>query len=174
MLGQRKGRLQVIERLPNDKRRETMWKCQCDCGNETAVRGTDLRKGATQSCGCLRRERMRQITQKLPYLWMLNAIKWNAKKRGWSSELSYQDLLEFVKIKKCHYCNDIIEWKLHQCTDGIWSNAYHLDRIDNSKTYSKENCVVCCTRCNYGKCNLFTYDEWYGMTEFFRKKSVIN
>ena len=26
-----------------------------------------------------------------------------------------------------------------------------LDRIDNSKNHSKENCVACCKYCNYAK-----------------------
>ena len=30
-----------------------MWRCRCDCGRETVVMGTCLRRGTTRSCGCL-------------------------------------------------------------------------------------------------------------------------
>lgn len=29
------------------------WLCKCECGRETLVAGTQLRKGKTKSCGCL-------------------------------------------------------------------------------------------------------------------------
>lgn len=29
-----------------------MWRCNCQCGNESVARGADLRKGKTASCGC--------------------------------------------------------------------------------------------------------------------------
>ena len=32
------------------------WKCRCECGNEKEVRGTQLTRGISQSCGCLQRE----------------------------------------------------------------------------------------------------------------------
>lgn len=36
------------------------WHCQCDCGNEKEVVGTDLRRGHTTSCGCYRNEQARK------------------------------------------------------------------------------------------------------------------
>lgn len=57
MTGQRFGRLRVVERVensPNDT--AAYWRCRCDCGKETVVRGTSLRSGVTKSCGCGRRE----------------------------------------------------------------------------------------------------------------------
>lgn len=32
-----------------------MWRCQCDCGQTTVVRQTNLESGHTKSCGCLRK-----------------------------------------------------------------------------------------------------------------------
>lgn len=56
-VGNRYGRLVVIERAPNDSAGRAYWKCKCDCGNLTIVRGTTLRSGATNSCGCLQKEK---------------------------------------------------------------------------------------------------------------------
>ena len=57
---QRFGRLVAIKPLPKDpliKDRSIKWLCKCDCGNEIAVSGSNLRTGHTQSCGCLQKEK---------------------------------------------------------------------------------------------------------------------
>jgi hypothetical protein len=53
------GRLVVLERAGQVDSGKATWLCQCDCGNQTVVMGKYLRKGRTRSCGCLRREMMR-------------------------------------------------------------------------------------------------------------------
>ncbi|MCK1459130.1 hypothetical protein IVB34_12605 [Bradyrhizobium sp. 2] len=58
LAGLRFGRLSVECRvLPNDKKGNTIWRCACDCGGLTTVTAIQLRRGATQSCGCLQKER---------------------------------------------------------------------------------------------------------------------
>ena len=42
-----------VEKLKNDKDKHDKWLCQCDCGNTTIVRSSNLRGGLTKSCGCL-------------------------------------------------------------------------------------------------------------------------
>jgi hypothetical protein len=59
-IGQRFGRLVVLERMKPDKYGRTMWRCRCDCGNETIVARSVLAAGRTRSCGCLQRETMRK------------------------------------------------------------------------------------------------------------------
>lgn len=53
--GQRFGRWIVIERAAN-KHQKSYWQCRCNCGNEHIIQGRNLVSGASQSCGCLRRE----------------------------------------------------------------------------------------------------------------------
>jgi hypothetical protein len=64
MIGQRFGRLVILERCKNSAAGKPRFRCECDCGNSTVVSGADLRRGHTQSCGCLHHElqadRMRQ------------------------------------------------------------------------------------------------------------------
>jgi len=52
LAGQRFGSLTVLEVHSQDEYRAYRWKCQCDCGNETVVRGSQLKSGVTASCGC--------------------------------------------------------------------------------------------------------------------------
>jgi len=60
LTNQRFGNLVVIERMPskiaNSGKQVTIWKCRCDCGNETLVPSQKLTKGHTRSCGCLVRD----------------------------------------------------------------------------------------------------------------------
>jgi hypothetical protein len=60
MRGQRFGRLVVAVEEVTNKRGDAQWGCICDCGGRTIVRGDSLRRGATLSCGCIRREANRQ------------------------------------------------------------------------------------------------------------------
>lgn len=61
--GNRYHRLLVLHRWvdaqgqpmkPSPKRHKAMWVCLCDCGRQTVVEGTSLRRGHTKSCGCYR------------------------------------------------------------------------------------------------------------------------
>ena len=52
LTGQRYGHLVVIEYAGRNERRESLWRCLCDCGKESIVRGDVLRRGTTESCGC--------------------------------------------------------------------------------------------------------------------------
>lgn len=107
-------------------------------------------------------------SQKRPFESIYNGIvnSW----RGTPVDLTYEQFVEFTSIKNCFYCTKIINWEEYGVVKGKYtSRAYYLDRKDNTKSYSIENCVVCCTRCNKSRSNSFTYEEWYGMTEYFRK-----
>lgn len=53
LTGQRFERLTVIKEAPKRKK-SSMWLCKCDCGNSSVVSVSDLRRGHTKSCGCLR------------------------------------------------------------------------------------------------------------------------
>lgn len=55
MIGKRFGKLLVVDSDPK-KDKHLMWKCLCDCGNTTSVRGSSLRGNRTKSCGCLQKE----------------------------------------------------------------------------------------------------------------------
>ena len=47
--------LTVIEKVDTSLHGEAVWKCRCECGNFTNVRGSHLTRGSVKSCGCLRK-----------------------------------------------------------------------------------------------------------------------
>ena len=59
-----------------------------------------------------------------------------ALKRNYAMDLQFDDFEELVK-KPCYYC----DYKIDDEINGI-------DRVDNTKGYTKENCVPCCEICN--------------------------
>lgn len=59
--GMRFGRLVVIEPTNERKKGAVLWVCKCDCGNETVVNGSNLRRGDTKSCGCLHKDYIKEL-----------------------------------------------------------------------------------------------------------------
>ena len=69
MIGQQFGRWTVIQQLPDTRARrlnrpgtalQHNYLCRCDCGTERSVNVHRLKNGRSQSCGCLRTERLHQ------------------------------------------------------------------------------------------------------------------
>ena len=56
IIGQRFGRLEVIECAGRSDSKKLLYKCKCDCGNQIIVIGQNLKNGNTQSCGCYKKE----------------------------------------------------------------------------------------------------------------------
>ena len=54
--GQRFGRLVALSKGKKDKASHQYWICKCDCGNIVEINSDNLRRGLTQSCGCLHSE----------------------------------------------------------------------------------------------------------------------
>ena len=51
-IGDRFGRLTVIEKTLEHEGKCLIWLCRCDCGNERAVASKNLLDGSVADCGC--------------------------------------------------------------------------------------------------------------------------
>ena len=52
--GERFGRLTVLKYAGDNKRHDSLWVCECDCGKITnPIPNSSLQSGNTRSCGCL-------------------------------------------------------------------------------------------------------------------------
>ena len=60
LTGQRFGKLTALERLDEKSNRCYLWRCVCDCGKEVTVRANALTSGNTKSCGCAKREALKE------------------------------------------------------------------------------------------------------------------
>ena len=59
LVGQKFGRLTVMEENGRNKNGGVLWLCKCDCenGKNVIAVSADLKNGHTQSCGCLNKEK---------------------------------------------------------------------------------------------------------------------
>jgi len=51
------GDLTVLSLFGKNALGAYIWLCQCKCGNQKPILGTNLRAGNTKSCGCLRKRK---------------------------------------------------------------------------------------------------------------------
>ena len=64
--GRRFGRLVAVSPTPRrDKKGSVYWLCRCDCGNELEITENALVYGNYRSCGCLKQDLQREITNRL-------------------------------------------------------------------------------------------------------------
>lgn len=58
LTGKRFGRWTVVSQAPKGKIPVRLWNCVCDCGNTQIIQTSTLNAGTSQSCGCLKAEKL--------------------------------------------------------------------------------------------------------------------
>lgn len=66
LIGQKFGRLIVLNEDFIDEKHCIHWLCQCDCGEITSVRTDQLTSSRTKSCGCLAKEKAKESSLENP------------------------------------------------------------------------------------------------------------
>lgn len=146
LTSQRFGRLVVLEKAGYDKNGGAMWRCQCDCGNETIVRGSSLRRGDTRSCGCIVGEvnRTLNIVHGGSYT-RLHPIWAGMKDRCYNPNNPRYKHYGGRGITVCaewlHDFGAFQKWALAAGYDETAPRGVcTIDRIDVNKGYSPDNC----------------------------------
>lgn len=144
LIGNRFGRLVVIEQSGKDSMGRAIWLCKCDCGENKAVRSRNLIQKMTVSCGCYNRE----------------ATKNRLVTHGQAGK-AYRtvEYATWASIKSRCYNPNNQDYKNYGGRGIIvcdrWLNSFEnffidmglrpsekmsIDRIDSNKEYSLENC----------------------------------
>lgn len=161
--GQKFGRWTVIriaEKRPNrDNETRIFWECVCECGNVRNIDAASLKSGHSKSCGCLRKEGHRYLPHGVSEQnLLLYSYKRNAEKRNLCFSLTSEQFTNLTQ-GNCFYCGEKPKNKLK----GKWFNGDYfyngVDRVNNTRGYTLDNCVPCCATCNRAK-RAMTSDEF--------------
>jgi len=148
--GQTFGRWEVLKLLGMNHTGGAVWKCRCSCGTKRSVRSGDLCSGHSLSCGCLQIEVMTKAEANTNHV--LRYYKRNAASRNVKFLLSKKDFTRLIN-RVCWYCGAPPS---NTCvaTSGAVLKYNGVDRRNNKKAYTKENCVTCCRVCNRMKMDM--------------------
>lgn len=136
--GQVFNRLLVLKEV-EPKNGRIYWDCICVCGNKKTVSTLSLRCGQVQSCGCLRNERFLKAITKHGFTKTSEYYTWvNMKTRCYNVKVADPNYIG-RGITVCDRWLNSFENFLEDM--GKKPSRYHsIDRIDNNKGYSPDNC----------------------------------
>ena len=165
--GKRFDRLVVLSyagRRVTDAKRNcgaALWLCRCDCGNEKVILAPSLVDGTTRSCGCLRKEMLKDFNGRAgknalaegesAFNQLFYAYNKSARERGHYFGLTKEVFRELTQ-QDCFYCGSPPTVKFHAAkgTRGDFIGN-GIDRVDNTQGYTPENVRACCKQCNIAK-----------------------
>ena len=156
LTGQTINRLVVIREYGRTKSGKVTWLCRClgrqgdDCGKEVVVATCNLRNGHTKSCGCLRDEKLSAMSTSMSTKHGCAYEPWYPTYIGMMMRCGHREgaseqELRLYRDRGITVCE---EWRESPRAFGDWllSHGWHkglqIDRIDNDKGYSPDNCRV--------------------------------
>lgn len=146
LTNQRFGRLKVLgfsHRHKYNHGTRIYWKCICQCGEVTAVRGDHLKAGKIQSCGCLEKENLKELhfksthgqtKTKLYYVW--NSMRSRCNNPNVDNYKNYGGR----GIKVCNEWMKNFEPFYHWAINNGYEEGLTIDRIDVNGNYEPSNC----------------------------------
>lgn len=139
--GDKNNRFTTIKFLHRDNRGAEVWLFKCDCGNYREKNPWYVYSGKTKSCGCLALE-IRKTTRRKTHGMSKTRIYhiWKGmRQRCNNPNTSYYYVYGGKGIKICdewQSFENFYEWSMKNGYDDKLS----IDRIDNDKDYSPDNC----------------------------------
>lgn len=139
--GQRFGRLTVVGRAERPDTKSgayVYWMAECDCGGKAVVRSSRLVSGETQSCGCLRVERIKAANTSHG---MTNTKTWKVWSSMWercTNEASPH--FKGYGARGISVCERWKEFPNFLEDMGVKPAGKSLDRINNNGNYEPSNC----------------------------------
>ncbi len=163
-----KYNLWTVLKLTSEKgAKNARWLCRCDCGVEKEVSAPNLRSGGSKGCGHLNEITSKCKKSEAGCNALYSRYRWAAKKNNREFSLT-KEQFKILTQGNCFYCNQIPSTK----TPGnSWQEYIYngIDRKDSNIGYVIENCLSCCSTCNYAKQDI-SYQEFINWI----KKTYVN
>ena len=146
MEGKRFNRLVVVSLHSKDANYNKRWLCRCDCGGQTVVLGDKLKSGNTQSCGCYATEFRAQLVQQADRerrIYTKNsyeAMVGRCTNPTYPSYPRYGGAGVTVCARWLRGDGQKSGWLCFFEDMGPKPTGCSIDRMDNTKGYSPENC----------------------------------
>jgi hypothetical protein len=154
-IGQKIGRLTILEYLHTDHSSKRIVRCMCDCGKIHETRSNNIGR-KTNSCGCYKAESIKKRMGKPIDLLASRSVLNSCKRYNSDTDLD-QEIVHSLIFNNCFYCekspSEVGSIFTRAIKDGRSIKRIGIDRIDSSRGYYKDNVVSCCTMCNYLKRN---------------------
>ena len=180
VIGEKFGRLTVVDYFGKNKHGHNLWNCECECGNHKIVSTGALNSGSVKSCGCLWEENKKvlktRVVKKHGMVDTQEYHAWNGmRQRCYNKNSPKYKNYGARGIKVCDrwlHSFETFYADMGKCPDG-----FSIDRIDVNGDYSPENCRWAddVTQCNNRQFNFKV--TFNGITETLRywsEKTGIN
>lgn len=140
LTSQKFERLTVESFAGRGKDGRLIWHCTCECGKEISVRGKDLKTGNTRSCGCYQADRFKERHTTHGGTHTPLYVVWCAMKARCHrvTDKAYPRY-GGRRIMVCQEWRDNFETFKSDMGKKPFSDS-SIDRIDNDKGYSPDNC----------------------------------
>lgn len=136
--GQQFGRLRVTRQLAERQDKHILWECVCECGNVKPVRSQDLRNGKVLSCGCYARDvNATRLTEHGKTGSKVFRVWKNMRNRCTKPNATGYENYGGRGIAVCERWEHFEKFLEDM---GEPPPGGSLDRIDNDKGYSPDNC----------------------------------
>lgn len=170
LTGNRYGMWTVLSFAGRNSNDQTIWLCRCDCGTERSVVAQSLRDGSSESCGCVKGDKISKIktthgqsrktkrTSQEVMPTLSTSTGWGEGKRK-RERLAPQSLTYQRWLSMKNRCEPWSKDFRYYAKKGIkvcerWENSFEnflldmgecpstwtLDRLDSNKDYQPGNC----------------------------------
>jgi len=159
----------VLDFSYKDKSGNRYWNCRClHCGLEKTVHSGQLKNNHGGCNACVRKTERTGTNAKYAILLRYkNNARYSGPNKGINREFSLTEEQFFALTqKRCHYCGIEPSQIMKKQYDSFIYNG--IDRKDNTKGYTIENCEPCCKECNLRKGTL-SYEQFLDWIERITK-----